>query len=803
MERLLPINISNINPQLHPELSAFLAANTVAEMERLQNPLSASHNILSCDDLYEVASTVAICAALGKVEQLNVLLQHNEPAPAVLLSALVEAVRNSQLTTVNRLLAIDYVHNHLADEDIDLLCLAAGQGEPIIFNRLLEFPALRAMVATEDNSALSLAAEYGHLDIVNRLLEFPDVVANITADDNGSLRMASENGYLDIVDRLLEFEAVRLQIGADNHGALTMAAVYVQIPVVHRLLMLPEVFAYADMHEHELGVQHIRSFIQLQLDALELRRQAFAPAHMQAIFDIEEAEVPLFFYMLRNLIRRNDPGLDNAINSLMLPALRQRLHLPMANGEANELLRLALAVGNRPAVNTLLQLPQVNELARVNHFYRDEGRLDLRLLAANRESSMVALSSSERRMLESTQAYYQPRIDAQGGIVPVFQSFKTYLQQRYEEHPATLVINNIVQKLPFTWQAFNALNLDVESREIALKAYYQHDAHSAYRYLAKPNHWIAADALYVVVFESNPALRYSTFEAYIPTIATFWMAAQDADIPPVEDYTCEGRIDLFIKQIALIGRGHNWDETRVKTDAGGQPVLDPQEQVVREEYDDFKADKPSCYSGVNRRLFQGILGHPRFTQSTPQILKQELYELIRTHFNALFALKSAAEKAAINLALAEVFYNTNPAAPLLKDLDIPAALKQAWITALSSKYGGQFNDTPEFLQIINRTLAVGEDESHLSQLYQSYQLDSFVGPLPTPAVRDIEMGDNAVAVAAAAAAPQPKELPALKRKSFFTVKDNTCKKEDEKKDPDPDPDSDHKRQRGPGNPGLI
>jgi hypothetical protein len=122
--------------------------------------------------------------------------------------------------------------------------------------------------------------------------------------------------------------------------------------------------------------------------------------------------------VVRNLIRRGVArDYAQAENSgedlrflLRIPAIAQHIALSLNGGVPNELLRLALTLGNADAAQVLLALTNVYQLAQTANFYRDEAHegLDMRALAENRESAMRALSVSEQRLLTHASAHYEP-----------------------------------------------------------------------------------------------------------------------------------------------------------------------------------------------------------------------------------------------------------------------------------------------------------------------------------------------------------------------------------------------------------
>lgn len=98
--------------------------------------------------------------------------------------------------------------------------------------------------------------------------------------------------------------------------------------------------------------------------------------------------------------------------------------------------------------------------------------------------------------------------------------------------------------LPLNWEDFQALNLSEAYQQKALKAYYQHPEHSAWRYLAKPNPWMHPNAVHVDKNPDNPNERCSTFGSYQSLIAMLYLAARD-EASDIEAYQLEERIELF------------------------------------------------------------------------------------------------------------------------------------------------------------------------------------------------------------------------------------------------------------------
>lgn len=280
--------------------------------------------------------------------------------------------------------------------------------------------------------------------------------------------------------------------------------------------------------------------------------------------------------------------------------------------------------------------------------------------------------------------------------------------------------------MPDNWDDFQSHVLSHAERKRALEAYYQHADHTAWRYLAMPNLWMHDQAAYVIVNPQDPVQRWSAFEEYQPLIVMLFLAANDKNISACDGYDHETRLTHFIAEIALLGRAHNWDDTRVTFDAAGNPLIE-------EEYDDLEGDRPSCYSGVKRRLFQSVQGHPIFKLLTQETIKNELRDFLRLHFKeSIHEDNREALKEAWNRVLS--VESTYEDLLLLKTLDIPIEKQTAFIQFLAEKYAQQFTDEPPFKDYIQHQLHLKEDSSHASK-FGHVKWDSFLEqPLQTTRV---------------------------------------------------------------------
>lgn len=128
-------------------------------------------------------------------------------------------------------------------------------------------------------------------------------------------------------------------------------------------------FAFAESHFAEASKLCVTSFVQSQLDSLHKD----STQNRDQVFDITDSTRAQFcFYMLRNLIRRNDRSLDSELQFLLsIPAVRALAHKELSSQKPNELIQLALANGNIEAAEQLMLIEDVKNLTMHNNFYHD------------------------------------------------------------------------------------------------------------------------------------------------------------------------------------------------------------------------------------------------------------------------------------------------------------------------------------------------------------------------------------------------------------------------------------------------
>lgn len=273
------------------------------------------------------------------------------------------------------------------------------------------------MIEAENYYCFQSAAEYGHVDILEwHYNEAPQALINmLRAENYRSFAMAAENGHLDVLKWLKETaseDEFQAMLQYDDFYAFHFASLNNHLETANWLLSNPPCFAYTEQFENEYG-NYVDPFIADTL--VVLHQESAASQNSGALFDIDDPErARLCFYLIRNMIRRDDRTFDEELRFLLnIPAVRALAHQEITQGYSNELLRFALLIDNQVAVNLLRTIDAVRQLAIENNNYPDD-RIDLRRLAEDRESSMTALTTAESSKLEEVIKRYQPMVEQAG-----------------------------------------------------------------------------------------------------------------------------------------------------------------------------------------------------------------------------------------------------------------------------------------------------------------------------------------------------------------------------------------------------
>lgn len=398
--------------------------------------------------------------------------------------------------------------------------------------------------------------------------------------------------------------------------------------------------------------------------------------------------------------------------------------------QTNELLRLAITSNNRQVIHQMLAIPALWEAAQRHDFYFEAEGLNLAELVYDKESSLIGLTLAEQEQVKDLKRVYKEKIAAYPeGIDGVINELRVFLEQAFisEEHLALrqFTLKENTYTLPFHYETLLILLQSspftaAEVQQIEM-VYYKNNYHTAWRYLSKPNFWIHPNASYV---DSDERGSWSTFKEYQSFVAYLWLAASDNHYPPLEkNVTVNHRIDLFIRQLALINRAHNWDYSRVKLTIEGRPVFDAYHNLVTEEYDDLEGDRPSCFSGVKRRLFQALLNHPLYAPIDNTVIIQLIKQEVRVYYTSHLQGLISAEIVAIQQDIANYWCDFNET-ERLKGLNIQddGFIRKALIEQFTQRVSTYFNLIPIVLH------PAGLENTFLAH-YQTLSLDALLNQL--------------------------------------------------------------------------
>ena len=476
--------------------------------------------------------------------------------------------------------------------------------------------------------AFSLAAEHGHLEIMERLIEHApiEVQTMIRADDFQAFHRAAVRGHGLILKKLMLLAGLHLtmdMIRSNNFQVIRDLIVNGHIAIADKFMLFPKVFKHAERNAELSSHGYIVPFVDRTINVLYTKMNSFLRMHPADTFDITcKITIKLYFDIMQHLIRRNTPkSFGQLIFLLRIPAIQSKAHQSVTSDDRNpsparpnELLHLAREFHNRAATQYLLTIPAVNALDQAQ-----QHRLGTQF--AYRESSMAALTSDELKRLRQAKKKYAPKIAKLGGAAAVINLIKSELMRRYAKNPATVAQEDQVSiELPLAFQQFVEEPLSASVREQAFISYYQHPLHSAYRYLSKPNLWLHPAAKHI---HQDATGAWSTYETHQALIALMYLAVSDTDIPEIDGINTEVRLGFFFQELALIGRAHNWDKTRINSATHQE-----------EYYDNLGGDEPSCVGGVKRRLFQAsfLLSHPLFEMLNESDINVEVIKIVKAHF---------------------------------------------------------------------------------------------------------------------------------------------------------------------------
>ncbi len=147
-----------------------------------------------------------------------------------------------------------------------------------------------------------------------------------------------------------------------NKEKLAEAAATGNTELMNVLLTDNDNLRYVD-EDHKNHTDSLNIFTQKTIKQLERDQQAAEGKNQ--VFRVDRSTVIRAFYILRHLIRRNDPSVVPQLQSLLsILDINQYAHQAVSEEQPNELLRLALRIGNVDAVKLLMTIPRVSQLSQ-------------------------------------------------------------------------------------------------------------------------------------------------------------------------------------------------------------------------------------------------------------------------------------------------------------------------------------------------------------------------------------------------------------------------------------------------------
>lgn len=326
----------------YPDLCRFISANDESQrqihMVNLRDiyALYLKKNQVSYDVNPNIAqnySALEVVAMLGKCEHVHTLFFSSlrrwggrDGHSALILAAkaghldVVKALFESSISVENTIRSQHRFHVWKA---------AAKSGNLDLIEYLFQQLPIQSLVANEVNLVLLGPVLEGHLHMVERLLKDPYVLANVTPSP-----------------------------------CLQRAVNYQRTDIVHRLLSIPAVFNYAD-EANVYAVDYLRPFVMQRIQILEEIKSRSGP-----MFDMNENDAHLCFYMIKFFIRQNDASDHPHIAFLLSIAnVRRLLTWGVTPTIENELLRIAIQAENDMAEACLLSFTTVRAHAEQHDYY--------------------------------------------------------------------------------------------------------------------------------------------------------------------------------------------------------------------------------------------------------------------------------------------------------------------------------------------------------------------------------------------------------------------------------------------------
>ena len=342
--------------QKYPELVSFLTAETPEQIAEKFTALKKEYWVPLSKK--KPMSVLVICSLFGKEQQLDFLLKQRDQEEHMSWAITVAVIQEFPEIAM-RILERMKDTIQLRDIASVLICQSSKKQYSELLERLLTFDSIKDGVANNGNKALYEAIVTDDKALINTLLTLPTVTAALE-DNNCAISILAEAVHSSnqaLFTRLLGYPSVKAVVAANDNHIFRLALGLHLVDMAKQLLTYPTVLARAEMDTTEQVQAIVRPYIDEKLSDLMTQKEAFVSDQSGRSFDINEADVEAYCYILRNLIRRNDVACSQSIGQLLkLPSLVQRLNNPEAG---SQLLEMALEGGDEATATVLLNLPDV------------------------------------------------------------------------------------------------------------------------------------------------------------------------------------------------------------------------------------------------------------------------------------------------------------------------------------------------------------------------------------------------------------------------------------------------------------
>lgn len=438
-----------------------------------------------------------------------------------------------------------------------LLHLAAQGGFTDTVIELIKHNAELDITDTNGATPLEVTIAAGDVSTVSELLKYVDDIDYFYLNGFTLLHMAAGYGYTDIVDALIA-EGASVNLG-DQQRHITPLHLAAESGHKDSVLSL--------LNEQNINAADSDGFTPLY----------YAAAHGQLevvniILDVlGDADIP---NIGRDLAANQNLCLLQAAEDGDLSTLKRLLAYPEVMNNIttyeNAVLQLAQEGEHQAIVDYLLQIDAVK-----NYVKPTPEAPELGAIVLDAENSMRIVDEEQEGLITNIIKRYESKFEEMGGEKGVLENLRIYLESNF------------------------SLPLQYSPKLPSQLAYFKDIDHTAWRYLfCRPNPWISDEALF---FDTLPCGgRAATILPNDKLICAYlWLAASGDDFEPIDGFTHARIKEDFVKEIALIGRAHNYDKQKFN-----------KTRKKWEDVDDLEGDKPSCPNGVTQRLLQAVKGNP-------------------------------------------------------------------------------------------------------------------------------------------------------------------------------------------------